>query len=433
MYSTSKSFTATAVGLAVAEHKLSLADKVISFFPQYLPDTSNPNLAALTVKDVLTMSVGQDPDPTVTTVQHDTNWVKAFLHTSIVYKPGTRFLYNSLGTYMLSAIVQKVTRQKEIDYLKPRLFDPLGISGMDWETDPMGINTGGWGLRIKTEDMAKFGQLFLQNGKWHGRQVLPANWVKEASTKKIDQEPDAPQSRKDSSDWLQGYCYQMWRCRHNAYRGDGAYGQYIIVLPEQDAVIAITSETSNMQDELDLVWKHLLPSLTNKRQLKNGKSENTLQQQLAALTLPVPASGIASTLAASLSGKSYKIDANNNFIQRLSLQFDNQSCTLHLTTDTADFHINFAKEKWAYGSSNMPQPYLITPENGRTTFKELGAFKVAGSYRWLDNNTLECTLRYIESPHTRTYRMHFDGNQLELSIIHSNDFGSKKTVLKGSY
>jgi CubicO group peptidase (beta-lactamase class C family) len=171
LYSTSKSFTAAAVGLALADKKLKLDDKVISFFPNELPNPISPYLEELTVKDVLMMSDGMDPDPTVK-VNTDTNWVKAFFAIPIVNKPGAKFLYNSAGTYMLSAIVQKVTGQKVIDYLRPRLFEPLGIFGEDWEISPQGVNTGGWGLRLKTEDMAKFGQLYLQDGVWKGKRIL---------------------------------------------------------------------------------------------------------------------------------------------------------------------------------------------------------------------------------------------------------------------
>src|SRR5436305_1392324 len=201
-------------------------------------------LQQLTIKDLLTMSVGQDPDPTGFVVP-DTNWIRRFLALPIKNEPGTTFLYNSMATYMLSAIVQKVTGQRIFDYLQPRLFQPLGITGIDWETDPKGINTGGWGLRLKTEDIAKFGQLFLQKGKWNGKQLLPVGWVEEASTVKIIQHPSYSQAKRDSSDWEQGYCYQMWCCRNNAYRGDGAFGQYAIVMPDKDAVIAITSETGD--------------------------------------------------------------------------------------------------------------------------------------------------------------------------------------------
>src|SRR5688572_26704603 len=148
MYSVSKTFTATAVGFAVAENRLAVNDKVVSFFPAQLPDTVSTNLNELTIKDLLSMSVGQQPDPTFIGVTSDAPWVSTFLRLPVVHRPGTKFLYNSLGTYMLSAIVQKVTGERIVDYLRPRLFQPLGIEGMDWEIDPMGINSGGWGLKI---------------------------------------------------------------------------------------------------------------------------------------------------------------------------------------------------------------------------------------------------------------------------------------------
>ena len=177
LYSVSKTFTMTAIGLAIKDKKLKLTDKVISFFPNDLPATVSPDLAALTIKDALIMADGQDPEPRA--VATDTNWARAFLAVPIVNKPGTKFLYNSMGTYMLSAIVQKVTGQKVLDYLKPRLFDPLGITDEDWETSPQDVNTGGWGLRLSTEDMAKFGQLLLQKVNGAAGNSYPENgWRK---------------------------------------------------------------------------------------------------------------------------------------------------------------------------------------------------------------------------------------------------------------
>jgi hypothetical protein len=204
LYSTSKSFTSTAVGFAVSDSLIRVSDKVISFFPENLPDTVSPYLDDMEIKDLLSMSAGLDPDPTGIISVNNDNWVKAFLALPVVNDPGTKFLYNSMATYMLSAIVQKVTGQPIIDYLTPRLFDPLGISGIDRERDPMGINTGGWGLRLKTEDMAKFGQLYLQKGKWNDEQILPEEWVNEATTFKIDQAPGVPEPLKNSSDWIKG-------------------------------------------------------------------------------------------------------------------------------------------------------------------------------------------------------------------------------------
>ncbi|MEX6687006.1 serine hydrolase [Danxiaibacter flavus] len=430
LYSTSKSFTATAIGFAVTENKLTVNDKVISFFPNDLPDSISPYLAALTVKDVLSMSDGQDPDPTNIIPGRDSNWVRGFLSTPIVNEPGTKFLYNSMGTYMLSAIVQKVTGEKVIDYLRPRLFEPLGISGMDWETDPKGINTGGWGLRLKTEDMAKFGQLFLQKGSFGGKEVIPSSWIEEASSTKIMQDPDAPQSKKDSSDWLQGYCYQMWRCRNNAYRGDGAFGQYIIIMPEKDAVLAVTAETPDMQEEINLVWKYLLPAMKDNVLAEDKENASRLKKTLASLSVPAPAKSAASPLEKSIAGTTYSFEPNDKHIQSVSFQFSNNTCYATVKNDTASFKIGFGSGKWHAGETTMHGPYLV--ERARRNLAGLDPFKIDGCYNWTDKNTLSLTLRYIESPHTATMICHFDGDKLtSVNIRNSFDYGKKELVLKG--
>ena len=264
MWSVSKTYTSMAVGFAVSEGLITVEDQVISFFPDDLPDEIPENLKALKIKDLLTMSVGHDTDPTGSLPrgenQSGVTWEKRFFSHPIPHKPGTKFVYNSLATYMLSAIVQKVTGEKMADYLKPRLFDPLGIEGAVWDANPQGVNVGGWGLHVKTEDMAKLGLLLLQKGNWNGKQILPESWVEEATTKKILQNPDVDPATNES-DWVQGYCYQMWRCRNDAFRADGMAGQFIIVLPNENAVIAITANIGDMQAELNLVWKHLFPAL----------------------------------------------------------------------------------------------------------------------------------------------------------------------------
>ncbi len=430
LYSLSKSFTATAVGFANAEKKLSLSDKVVSFFPNQLPDTVSPYLQQLTIQDLLTMSVGQDPEPS--NINMDTNWVKGFLAAPIVHEPGTAFLYNSMGTYMLSAIVQKTTGQKVVDYLKPRLFEPLGISGMDWETDPKGINTGGWGLRLKTEDIAKFAQLFLQRGVWNGKQLLPPGWVEEASMAKIIQHPDLPQDKRDLSDWEQGYGYQMWRCRNNAYRGDGAFGQYAIVIPEKDAVIAITSESADMQGELNLVWNILLPAMQKDKLPADAQANAALQQRLASLALPVPENHPAPATVATIAGKTFAMEPNSMHIQTISFDFKDDRCTVTVKGDTATYVLPFGAGKWQMGETTMHGPYLVTRAKNNLT--GLPPFKVADSYTWLDENTLELVVRYIESPHTETMLCHFNGNNMTVEVKRSFNTNAPDAVvtLKGA-
>jgi CubicO group peptidase (beta-lactamase class C family) len=427
LYSTSKSFTATAVGFAVSEKRLSVNDKVISFFPEALPDTVSNFLSEMKVKDLLSMSAGIEPDPTFTTVVNDTNWVKGFLKKPVVHEPGTKFLYNTLATYMLSAIVQKVTGEKVIDFLKPRLFEPLAIEGMDWEVDPRGINTGGWGLRLKTEDMAKFGQLFLQKGKWNGKQVLPASWIEEATSLKIYQAPDAPQSKKDSSDWIQGYCYQMWRCRHNCFRADGAYGQYIIVMPDQDAVIAITAETGDMQDELNLVWEYLLPSIKTGTLPENNTLAASLKQKLSSLALPLPATKNNSTIVSRISGKTFVFGTNNRYT--MTFRFADDACKDSMMIDSASYNLSFGSGKWITGETTLHGPNLLL--QAKAHFVGLPPAKVAGSYTWENENTLDLVLRFIESPHTETINCVFDKNTVSVAIHYSNEPANVQHEFKG--
>ncbi|HXB94656.1 MAG TPA: serine hydrolase [Puia sp.] len=427
LYSCSKTFTATAVGLAIKEKKLKLTDKVISFFPDDLPSPVPPLLAELTVKDALMMADGQDPEPRNVSV--DTNWARAFLAVPIVDKPGTKFLYNSMGTYMLSAIVQKVTGQKVLDYLRPRLFDPLGITDEDWETSPQGVNTGGWGLRLQTEDMAKFGQLLLQKGKWNGRQLIPREWVEEATTPKILQNPGASQSARDTSDWLQGYCYQMWRCRHNGVRADGALGQFIILLPDQDAVIALTAETPSMQEEINLVWQYLLPPMQNWAYKEDPESDAKLKQQLAALAHK-PLIAAASAADVSINGKTYSLQPNDTKINAVGFALRDGLWQVTIKGETGAWTLPFGDGRWARANTTRPGPSLTS--RAKNSDVGLPAFETAGSYHWKDENTLELVLRYIESPHTERMVCHFDGDKISIEHSNSFDYGKGTAVLTGT-
>ncbi|MBX3258065.1 MAG: serine hydrolase [Chitinophagaceae bacterium] len=437
MYSTSKSFTATAIGFAVTEQRLTLHDKVVSFFKDELPGSSSRFLQELTIKDLITMSAGQSPDPTGAILRND-KWVKHFLSTPIVDTPGTKFLYNSAATFMLSAIIQKITGQKLIDYLTPRLFQPLGITGIDWEENPEGINAGGWGLRLKTEDMAKFGQLFLQKGNWEGKQILPASWIEEASSFKIKNAPDTALTLKAGSDWAQGYCYQMWRCRHNAYRADGAFGQYIIVMPEQDAVLAITSETPDMQHILNLVWTHLLPAFKTAPLPAEMETAASLKKQNEALQLPAPAFK-PGNLSKKVSGKKYTFEANDAAINSISFRLKPKRANYVIVQyqDVSDT-IQLGKDQWyrsiSHRRSGIPSLTGTMPpagENGQQT-------KIAAAYTWSDPQSLEIKVRYIESPHSEVWRFRFDKNNISLRIDNSlkamaaggND---KNPVIKGRY
>lgn len=273
MWSVSKSFCAAAVGMCVDDSLIKVTDKVIDFFPENLPAEQSDYLKAMTVHDLLTMNCGHETETPIRVVSADvdttTNWVSKFLAHPVTKEPGTWYCYNSIGTFMCSAIVQKVTGKKVNDLLAERLWQPLHISQPEWWENPEGINCGGWGLHLKTEDMAKFGQLFLQKGKWNGQQLISESWVNEQSKYHVPSvpagtRPDEVEMKgltKENCSWLLGYGYQMWISPEDSYRADGAFGQYIYVWPAQDAVIAITANSRDLQAEQNLIYKYIYPAI----------------------------------------------------------------------------------------------------------------------------------------------------------------------------
>ena len=273
LWSLSKSFTSTAVGLAIEEGKLNLDDHVLKFFPDDAPADPSDNLKAMTVRDLLTMTGGHDTEPKISPPGPS---VKQFLAHPVEHKPGTHFQYNTMGTYTLSSIVTKVTGQTVLEFLKPRLFEPLGIDNPTWDASPEGNSLGGYGLKLRTEDIAKFGQLYLQKGKWNGKQLIPQKWVEQATSKQVpnDQESHA----KMGGDWTQGYGFQFWQCTHHAFRGDGAAGQFCVVIPDKDVVIAITAQTGDMQKELNVVWDKLYPAFQDQPLPEDAAGDEKLKQ-----------------------------------------------------------------------------------------------------------------------------------------------------------
>ena len=293
LYSHSKSFTSTAIGFLVDDGKLDLDARVLSFFPDKAPPTPSANLRALRVRDLLTMNVGASfSDAERKDINGD--WVKAFLANDIEKEPGTVFKYDSCATHMLAAIAERVSGMKLMDFLKARLFDPLGMTS-PWSTvSPTGIACGGWGMNMTTRDLARFGQLYLDNGMWDGKRVISREWVVAATSRQTWSGAIAV-TGEDGSDWHQGYGFQFWRCRHNAFRADGASGQYTIVMPDQDAVVSIHAGLRDMQHEINVVWDHLLPAFGPKPLPEDAAAQKALADRCASLKLPLQTGSAAAS------------------------------------------------------------------------------------------------------------------------------------------
>ena len=419
LYSLSKSFTSTAVGLAIAEGKLSLDDQVLKFFPEDAPADPSVNLKSMRVRDLLRMATGHDRetlpwrwngDPAAAPPPGQA-WTKTFLAQPVPFKPGTHFLYNSPATYMLSAIVKKVTGQTVLDYLQPRLFQPLGIDHPAWGASPQGITLGAFGLLIRTEDIARFGQLYLQKGKWNGRQLVPASWVTAATSLEV------ANGSSPESDWDQGYGYQFWRSRHNSFRGDGAFGQYCLVLPEVDAVVVITSGVRNMQSVMNLVWDVLLPAMGPRPRPGNAAAERRLAARLARLTLHPPAGATNSTLATSTSGRWYTLPDSGGGPRAVSLDFGAQGPALVVRTGNGEMRTPFGIGTWARshgGFTDGLDAVLSVPADPL----------VAASGAWTRDSVFTLKLALYQTPYGETLTFRFDADRLVLDREYNVSFGT---------
>ncbi|MEO8909837.1 MAG: serine hydrolase domain-containing protein [Gemmatimonadaceae bacterium] len=442
LYSLSKSFTSTAVGLAVTDGKFSLDDPVLKFFPGDAPDSVSANLREMRVRDLLRMSTGQITEAPILSNNPALNgqtWVHRFLAHPVPYKPGTHFLYNSPATYMLSAIVQKTTGQTVLDYLEPRVLAPLGIERPTWVTSPEGIDAGAYGLNVRTEDIAKLDLLYLQRGEWSGARILPAAWVDSATARQTSNGSDP------ASDWDQGYGYQFWRSRHG-YRGDGAFGQYMLILPEYDAVVAITSGVRDMQSVMNIVWDKLLPAMRPDSLASNPAAQRALQARLSSLMVRTPAGRATSPLAAKVSRRWYTLADNDRGLKAIALDFTSRTPAIVVRTGSGVVSSGLVGTIGTMGSTQTPIPPQLIFSKMRTPFG-VGAWvpsptgfangmgrllavpvkpAVALSGAWTADSVFTLKIVAPETPYYSTVTFAFHGDQLTIDAEHNVGFGPTK-------
>lgn len=410
LFSLSKSFTSTAIGLAVSEGLLGVDDLVVSFFADALPQEPSANLLAMRIRDLLSMTSGHNNDTLGRLIaREDGQWIRAFLALPVEHKPGTHFVYNTGATYMLAAILQQVTGETLQDYLQPRLFGPLGIQNPKWLMSPEGVHVGGWGLRVTTEDIARFGQLYLQKGQWEGKQLVPEEWVDQATLRQTSN------GSNPESDWEQGYGYQFWRCRHNAYRGDGAFGQFCLVMPDQDMVVAITSGLKNMQSVLDLIWKYVLPAIQNKPLPPNDQDYDLLQEKMGSLSLPVVQGLATSSLAADVSGQVYVCENDDSEIQSVAFRFKEGACEITLKDAEGEHSFGCGYQTWVRGET------AFDSEDGLPQV-------IAAAGAWTTQDTYTVKICFYETPFCSVVTIRFDGDQVLLHYEVNVGFGGVKQI-----
>ena len=362
LFSLSKSFTSAAVGLAQSEGRLKISDKLVDFFPEYADSIIDKRMLDITLEDLLTMRSGH----LVCATQYmfgQEDFVKAFLSSPLDTAPGSCFTYNSGATYMLSAVIRKVTGENVREYLLPRLFEPLKISPGIWECCPKGINLGGWGFYLTTDDLAKFTQLLLQDGKWNGKQLIPADYLAAATVKHADNSMNA------LPDWKLGYGYQFWMSQYG-FRGDGASGQYIIVIKEYDLAIAVTSCLGNMQDVLNIFWNDLIPQLKDSALAEDTESYDELQKYISTVQIPLKESVVAGTPT----NTCFHFQENAAGISVCDVSFGEKCCSL-------TFHTSKGTEQLRAGFGYFEHSIFQLTDNR--------PHPVAAGARWLSSNVLE--------------------------------------------
>ncbi|MDO3408619.1 serine hydrolase [Saccharibacillus sp. CPCC 101409] len=426
MYSVSKSFTSTAVGLAIEEGLLTLEDRVADHAKDLLPANPHPSLLRMTVRDLLVMGTGQREDPLQKArVTAGSDWARTFLSAPVENEPGSTFSYSSGATYMLSFILQTLTGQKVADYLETRLFAPLGIERKSWQTSPQDVTAGGWGLKLSTEDLAKFGQLYLQRGLWNGERLIPEHWIQQATSKQI------ANGEGDDSDWTRGYGYQFWVCRHNAYRADGAFGQFCLVLPDQEAVIVFTSAISRTQELLNAVWTHLLPAMRSEP-LPVGDAGKEAAARLRALAYEPEPAGEAPA-GEDWSGRIYRLD------EVLDGELAIRAVRLTAGEDGSVF-----AEFWS-GAGEAPRGeaeialrcgagrWLRTdaPVREEASGRTPDAGPVYGAVSRPEAGTLTLEIRAAEEPVARKITFRFDGGSVDAFNSANPELGREETRVKG--
>lgn len=385
VYSLSKTLTATAVGFLAQEHRLGLVDPVLDHLPEADRARAAPGWEHVQVRHCLSMTVGHHRDAWPEAVgafledeaAHE-DWLPRVLAVPLDHEPGTHFAYDQVATYVLSLVVRAITGQGPAEVLRPRLLDPLGLPEVPWQPDPLGRELGFTGAHLTTEAIASVAQLYLDDGVWQGRRLLAADWIA-AATRRFGPLNEAEDA--NGPDWRRGYGYSFWMQRHG-YRGDGAFGQFLVVLPEQDAVVAITSEDERMQAVLDALWQHVVPALGS---TADPVADEGLAARLGALEIrPLRGEAEPDAVSAEVTGSD---------VPRAWCEVRVEGDVLHLRRGEDWLRVRVGDGRW---------PESVVRADGI-------ALPVVASGGWQDATTYRAEVLLVETPHRFEVLVRRDG------------------------
>ena len=387
LFSVSKSFASTAIGYLVSEGKVKVEDSISDYFPELINDDINKDNLKITIHDLLSMSFGQQGGA-VHESQKRNDMCDVMLYDFFYRKKdiecGKLFRYDSYGTYMLSALINKLTGKTVVEYLMPKLFEPLDIKQPYYIKDELGISVGYTGMRLRLQDLAKVGLTYLNGGVWNGKQVIPSEWINLATQKHIPTDGCAT-----GPDWQEGYCYQFWKGRHNTYRFCGAYGQMCVMMPEYDAVFVINSGYDNdkLSYVLDTFYKNIMFNMKNTPLPEDKDSNDKLNEILDDLCLTYQFSEM-SPMAKLINGKTYKISPKGGY-DSIEFNFTNETVIVKLSgeSESYTFEAGFNKPVWG----RTERTHFASLENKDCS-------DTVGTACWQTKKDLEITLRLIGTP-----------------------------------
>lgn len=438
LFSLSKSFTSIASAFAAYEGKLDRDIPVLDYFPEYrerIPDIEE-NVAAITTRHLLSMTTGHEPNADYIFAYDDC--VGAFFSSHTGHSRGVGFSYNTAATFMVAAVVRRTTGEDAADYLRPRLFGPLGITDYTWEKTADGTSCGGYGLSIKAEDLAKFGQFLLNRGKWDGKQLIPAEYIDEATSKHINNwggskyqllddfaDEDEPDEVK-ASDWQRGYGQQFWRCvPEGVYRGDGAFGQICVVMPKYDIVVVSNAGGTDAQKQLYCIWNNINDEAVEYVPDSNtAADEAELLSYTSSLARPALKGAIKADKFAAYNGKTFELPDNPYGIRRFILNTDENGVSVKVKMKGSDtFSELYAPYgKWCEGKlPGIEQPSDGDMGNALSAITNTGIYDEKRSYLALcsamsEDGALLITVLPDRTPFRVNFTLRFTGGRAALHI-----------------
>lgn len=378
VYSLSKMFTSTVVGIASDMGLLSADDKVVDFFPEI--GSVSENFSKMKISHLLSMNTGHS-QCIMPKINPKKEVVKTFFSIEPEFEPGTHFAYNTAATYMLAFIIERVTGKSFFDFACEKLFYPLGITDVYWSKGLSGVSLAGTGLHISNDDIIKLGLMYANKGIYNGRRILSEEWILEASS------PISDNSSNGSPDWTNGYGYQIWMNSRDGYRGDGACGQLCMILPKYDAVVAVQAIGPDMQKEIDIIFELL-------EELHNGSEESE--------TFEFKPMQICENV--SVLNKSYLLDSNAQGFKTAKLTIEKDSLALVFSDGYAMQKICAGNGEWKYSSftaaSMTPLLYNLMP-TGSENIKAAACFTV-------QDGKIRMLVRYLTNPHSEVFEITAD-------------------------